>query len=269
MRIASRMSITSRMALGAAGLCLAASAAAAAQSSSGDFHWNKSLPSGDRVRVSNISGDVTVIPSANGQVSVVGVKRGDRDAFDDVHAVAQERSDGVEICVVYGEGNRCDEDNDFHRSRHRDGDAHIDFQVSVPANLMVSASSVSGDVKLSGTQGDIRASSVSGDVHLDHLHATALHATTVSGDIDAQMDALTGGGDLEFETVSGDVGIEMPQALDADLRLSTVSGSIDTDYPLTVNGRMSRRSLEARIGKGGRRLAISTVSGDVRLRSTK
>lgn len=269
MKIGNRVSIGSRAAVLAGALSLGAVSVSGAQTSSGDFHWNKSLPSGDRVRVSNISGDITVTPSTNGQVSVVGIKRGDRDAYDDVHAVAEERSDGVEICVVYGDGNRCDEDNDYHRSRHRGEDARIDFQVAVPANLMVSASSVSGNVKLTGTQGDIRASSVSGDVHLDHLHATSLHATTVSGDIDAQMDALGGSGDLEFETVSGDVGLEMPQALDADLRMSTVSGSIDSDYPLTVNGGMSRRSLDARIGKGGRRLAISTVSGDVRLRSTK
>lgn len=256
------------MVAGAVALCVGSAALAAAQSS--DFHWDKAVAAGGHVRVDNISGDITVTPSTNGRVSVVGVKHGDSDAFADVHAVAEESSDGVEFCVVYGTGNSCHEDNDYHRRRHSDdGDAHIDFQVAVPANLTVSAGSVSGDVRLTGTQGDIRASSVSGDVHLDHLHAASLHATTVSGDIDAQMDALTGSGDLSIQTVSGDVGLEMPRQLDADLRLTTVSGDIDTDYPLTLNGRLSRRSLDARIGKGGRRLDISTVSGDVRLRANK
>jgi hypothetical protein len=41
---------------------------------------------------------------------------------------------------------------------------------------------------------------------------------------------------------------------------------MDSDYPITLNGRMSHRRIEARIGEGGRRLDISTVSGNVRLR---
>jgi hypothetical protein len=253
------------MAVGAVGLCAGVTALAQAQSRATDFHWDQALDAGSRVRVGNISGDITVTPSTNGHVTVVGIKHGDSGDFDQVHAVAEQTSDGVEFCVVYGDGNSC-HDNEWHGSR-RSVDASIDFQVSVPANVRLSASSVSGDVRLTGTQGDIRATSVSGDVHLDHLHASSLHATTVSGDIDAEMDALVGSGDLNIETVSGDVGLAMPKTLDADLRLSTVSGSIDTDYPLTLNGRMSRRSLDARIGKGGRRLDISTVSGDVRLRS--
>lgn len=267
MHISKRVSVGSRMAIGALALCVGYTATAGAQSS--DFRWDKAMPAGSHVRVSNISGDITVTPSTTGRVSVVGIKHGDSDDFDDVHAVAEQTSDGVEFCVVYGDATNCHEDDDYHRRRHGRSDAEIDFQVAVPANVTVSAGSVSGDVRLTGTQGDIRASSVSGDVHLDHLHATSLHATTVSGDIDAQMDALTGDGDLTLETVSGDVGLQMPQQLDADLRLSTVSGSIDSDYPLTVNGRMSSRSLDARIGKGGRRLDISTVSGDVRLRTNR
>jgi DUF4097 and DUF4098 domain-containing protein YvlB len=265
MRNSKRISVVTRAAVGAFALCAGGAALAQAQTRSADFHWDKAMAAGSHVRIGNISGDISVTPSTNGHVSVVGIKHGDSDDFDEVHAVAEQTSDGVEFCVVYGSGNSCHDDRGS--GRHRNVDASIDFQVAVPANLTVSASSVSGDVRLTGTQGDIRATSVSGDVHLDRLHATSLRATTVSGDIDAEMDVLTGSGDLNIETVSGDVGLTMPKTLDADLRLTTVSGDIDTDYPLTLNGRMSRRSLDARIGKGGRRLEISTVSGDVRLRS--
>jgi hypothetical protein len=38
---------------------------------------------------------------------------------------------------------------------------------------------------------------------------------------------------------------------------------------MTLNGRMGRRSINARIGKGGRNLSVSTISGDVRLRAIK
>lgn len=54
-----------------------------------------------------------------------------------------------------------------------------------------------------------------------------------------------------------------------DVTMRSVSGSLDSDFALTLNGRMSRNCLEARIGKGGRDLEASTVSGNVRLRAAK
>jgi hypothetical protein len=35
------------------------------------------------------------------------------------------------------------------------------------------------------------------------------------------------------------------------------------------NGRVNRRNIEARIGAGGRRLDLNTVSGDVKLRANR
>ncbi|HTE45361.1 MAG TPA: hypothetical protein VK636_08980, partial [Gemmatimonadaceae bacterium] len=62
--------------------------------------------------------------------------------------------------------------------------------------------------------------------------------------------------------------LELPRQFDADVSMTTVSGSMDSDYPLTINGnqRMSRRNMDARIGAGGRRLDLATVSGDVKIR---
>jgi lia operon protein LiaG len=85
------------------------------------------------------------------------------------------------------------------------------------------------------------------------------------------VDEFTGRGDLSFHSVSGDITLELPRDFGAELSMSTVSGDIDTDFPITLgNGRMSRgHSMNARIGTGGRRLDVATVSGDLRLRSNK
>jgi hypothetical protein len=44
---------------------------------------------------------------------------------------------------------------------------------------------------------------------------------------------------------------------------------MSTDFPLTLGagGRVRRSHMQARIGEGGRRLDLSTVSGSVRLRA--
>jgi hypothetical protein len=69
--------------------------------------------------------------------------------------------------------------------------------------------------------------------------------------------------------VSGNVQLDLPRSFDADLSMSSVSGQLDSDFQMTVGGRNSRRRIEARIGRGGRDLDVTTVSGDVRLRMNR
>src|SRR5262249_53039461 len=174
-----------------------------------DFHWDKTLPAGNDVHVSNINGNVKITPSTSGHVVVNGFKHGGRDA-DRIKAIVEESCRGIEVRVVYDEPDAsCDGDRNYRGRDHNWNHASIDLDVSVPANLTVSGSSVSGDVSIDGAHGDVYATAVSGDVHLEHLHATSVKANTVSGEIDARVDELTGRGDFTFHSVSGDIRLEV------------------------------------------------------------
>jgi hypothetical protein len=263
----------------AATALLTASATTAAQQRN-DFRWEKALAAGSEVSLHNITGEVAVRQSTSGKVEVVGIRRG-REDDTRVHVEVKETSRGVVVCVVNDDADwSCDDRGLRSNSRddrswgRRDRDygnrTSIDLEVAIPAGMPLSASSVSGNVTVTGVQGDVRANSVSGNVRLERIKsASTVTAGSVSGDVMAQVEALTGRGDLHFSTVSGNVELELPKVLDADLSMSTVSGTINSDYPLTLNGRMGRRKIEARIGNGGRNLDIGTVSGDVRLRAAR
>ena len=244
-----------------------------------DFRWDKALSAGSQVTINNINGDITVIPSTSGKVEVVGVKRGSGD-LERIRADVQLTSRGVIICVLdNNQDSYCDERGMHSSSRNNDrnyrdhdwNNVSMNLEVMVPTNLVVSASSVSGDVSITGATGDVRANSVSGDLKLDRLRASSVTANTVSGNVDVSIQEFTGRGDLTFHTVSGDVTLDLPRQLDVDLSMTTVSGGINSDYAITLgNGRnMSRRSIDARIGAGGRRLDLTTVSGDVKLRANR
>jgi DUF4097 and DUF4098 domain-containing protein YvlB len=252
-----------------AALSMALATTAAAQRSP-DFRWEKAFASGRDVSLHNVAGNVTVKASTSGKVEVLGYKHG-RGDMSRLHAEVRETSRGLVVCVVDDDTDwTCDERGMSSHSNRRRGDywdnGAMDIEVTVPANTSLRAGSVSGDVIVTGVQGDVRASSVSGEVTLEHIRATSVYGNSVSGDVNAQIDALTGRGDLSFRSVSGDIRLDLPKTFDADLSMSTVSGHMDTDYQLTLNGRMSNRRLEGRIGEGGRSLDISTVSGNVRLR---
>jgi hypothetical protein len=243
-----------------------------------DFRWEKALPAGSQVSLHNLNGDVDVTLSTTGKVEVVGVKRGDSRYFADITLEIVETSRGIMVCSMFRNADmECDENggynvrNDRRRGwRDRDwDDLSIDIVVKVPKEMVVSAGTVSGNVTITGAEGRVRAGSVSGDVRLQGLRATGVRASSVSGNVDVRLDALTGEGDLHFSSVSGNVTAELPKNFEADVSMRSVSGNIESDFPLTLNGRMNRHNLEARIGKGGRMLEVNTVSGDVRLRTPR
>lgn len=255
--------------LALAAMLLAPSALAAQHQP--DFEWAKPLASGSRVRIQNVNGNINVSPSTSGKVEVTGTKHGNGRNADQLTAQVNETPDGIVVCVLWKDADTSCDEHGYH-DRHDRGqwnDASMDLDVRVPTNVEVSAASVSGDVRITGAHGNIRANSVSGDVHLEQLRASSVSAHSVSGDVDAAIDGLTGDGNLSFTTVSGDVTLELPRDLNADLSMRSVSGELNSDFQMTLNGRMDRRSLQARIGQGGRSLEVTTVSGDVRLKMVK
>ena len=235
-----------------------------------DIHLTKTVAAGGTVNIQNLSGDVRVVAGTGSTVEINGYKHGNHRFFDDVTIEVVESGNGITICSMFKDADmECTDRGLRVHDGDRDHDLDIDIEVTVPKSVLVDAHSVSGDVNVSGAEGVVKAGSVSGDVEMTHLRASSVSASSVSGDIEVGIDAFTGDGDMSFKSVSGDVTVTLPAGTDADVTMRSVSGDLDTDFPLTLNGRMDRHSLEARIGKGGRQLEVATVSGDVKLRSTR
>jgi hypothetical protein len=242
-----------------------------------DFRWEKALAAGSTVSLHNLNGEITVTPSTSGKVEIVGVKHGNSRYYEDITLEVVETSRGITVCSMFKDADmECDDRGMRMHDRGRRGrrdrdweDLQIDIEVKLPKNMLIDAHAVSGNVSVVGAEGDVRAGSVSGNVRMERLRVTSIKASSVSGDVTVGIDALSGSGALIFTSVSGNVSAELPKNLDADVTMRSVSGSLDSDFPLTLNGRMNRNSLEARIGRGGRDLEVRTVSGDVRLRQAK
>lgn len=113
------------------------------------------------------------------------------------------------------------------------------------------ATSASGDVRAERLEGQASLSTASGDVRIGTALG-AVTARTASGDITVEH---FGGDDLEVNTMSGDVRVTLPAGREIDLDLSSLSGDIGHDFVPTGNGG------------GHARVAVTTVSGDIRLRS--
>ena len=144
----------------------------------------------------------------------------------------------------------------------------------------VRASSASGTVTVSNVKGDVNINVLSGATQVAKLGGR-VEATTASGSIDVQgaksdvkIHAASGRvivqGDpgtnsyWNLNTVSGAVQLSVPQSANFHLSAEAVSGEIRTDIPIVIE-EQGKHSLRARIGDGGGRVEVHTVSGEIRL----
>jgi DUF4097 and DUF4098 domain-containing protein YvlB len=91
-------------------------------------------------------------------------------------------------------------------------------------------------------------------------------AKTVNGEISARLGNVNWTGALNFKTVNGEIIVELPADVGASVQASTFNGTINSDFPLTLLGKNSKRKLSGTIGGGGRELLLKTLNGSINLR---
>jgi DUF4097 and DUF4098 domain-containing protein YvlB len=234
------------------------------------FTLNERIPSGEWIRVRNVNGAIRVSASSSDRVEITATKswrRGDPQA---VRIESRKTGNGgILVCVFYTENTTCTE-NSYNtrnegRNRNNNSDVSVEFDVRVPKGVKVGVWSVNGQVRVDGVTDEVVAATVNGGV--DAMSSGGpVHASTVNGSVHARMGRLTGNEDLHFSSVNGSVVAEFGSDIDANIELSTVNGRFQTDWPVTLTGRVDPRHLRATLGKGGRRIRLSTVNGNVELR---
>lgn len=141
--------------------------------------------------------------------------------------------------------------------RNRMGSSH--YELSVPIGTYVRASSVSGNLAVRGTAGEVSVNTVSGDVEVrDASDRVEMH--TVSGDVRASRLR----GRIRANSVSGDITLD---DINGELNAKSVSGE------LRVRGTLTGLEFESVSGdfdfagdfKGDGSYSAATHSGDVRL----
>ena len=234
-----------------------------------DFRWHGRIAAGKVIEVKGVNGGIHVEPTSGSEVEVQAKKTWRRSDPDEVKIEVIQHEDGVTICAVYptpsGERpNDCTPGETSH-SHTSNNDVQVDYTVRAPAGVRFIGRTVNGGIDARGLTADAEAYTVNGSIDL--ATRGSAQASTVNGSIDVVM----GRGldeSLEFATVNGGITVSMPANASADVKASTTNGSIDTDFPITVRGKFSRRHLSGTIGRGGPGLSLTTINGDIRLRSS-
>lgn len=130
----------------------------------------------------------------------------------------------------------------------------------------VDLKTVSGGINAVRIQGSIDAETTSGNVTLTEIaEPKTVRAKVLSGRItyDGQIVA---GGKYSFESLSGSVQVSIPASAGFDLEAETFSGSINTDFAVTMQGKIDRKSIQGVVNNGGAALRIKAFSGSIEIR---
>lgn len=121
--------------------------------------------------------------------------------------------------------------------------------------------SVSGDIKaealyskktkLKNTSGDMKVEDFKGELNSD----------TVSGDLYINVNKLED--DINIKSISGSAKIDLPNDSNFYFKSKSVSGDIDCEFPISIEGNISDKTINGKVGSGKNKIDITTVSGDI------
>jgi len=166
------------------------------------------------------------------------------------------------------------------------GQHRVDIDIRMPREGKVSLRTGDGKVELAGFKGDMDLHSGDGSEILDGVDGK-LRASTSDGHIQAngrfdELDLKTGDGHVDVRAVAGsslnsgwrlesgdgNVTLEIPGELAADVDLHTGDGHIDLDVPVTTSGQIRENEIRGKLNGGGSLLMIRTGDGSIRLRKS-
>ena len=138
------------------------------------------------------------------------------------------------------------------------------YVVWVPRQFDLSLEASNGALGVDGVSGRLDLRTVNGSVALNDVGGD-VHARTQNGSLNVQLEGTAWDGNgLDAETQNGSVRLMIPEKYAALLETGTVNGHIQTDFPVTIQGRISRR-LSLPLNGGGKTIRALTTNGGVRI----
>jgi DUF4097 and DUF4098 domain-containing protein YvlB len=210
-------------------------------------------------------GTITVDAGRNGGVSVKGWDRNEvlvRARIQTAAPTQAEADDLAKQIKIETGGLRItaagpDQRHDYNWS--------VSFEVFVPRRSDLSLESHNGGISIADVHGKIEFNATNGGVTLKRIGGN-VHGGTTNGGLNVELSGdRWDGGELDVKTTNGGVTMSVPENYSAHLETGTVNGNISVDFPVTVQGRVTRE-LSVNLGSGGPTVRAMTTNGGVRLK---
>jgi hypothetical protein len=251
-------------------------AARAATHDHGDDHeltcngdgWDGDRASHCEIReaaIKDFGGRLDVDPGLNGGVSVRGWDRNEVV----VRAKVQTRADTDEQAAALASRVTIETAGGRVRAAgpemRDDVSWSVSFQISVPRRTDVALRTTNGGIAISDVSGTIQFEALNGGVSLRDLGGDVSGHTTNGGLAVSLAGDRWDGEALDVYTINGGVVVTMPAGYSARFETGTVHGNLVLDFPVTLQGKLTKE-FSTTLGSGGPLVRARTTNGGVVVR---
>ncbi|HSK65181.1 MAG TPA: hypothetical protein VK893_15110 [Pyrinomonadaceae bacterium] len=149
----------------------------------------------------------------------------------------------------------------------RDYTWSVNYEVFVPRRADLSVETKNGGILIAEVNGKIDFQALNGGVVLKRVGGMVRGSTTNGGLVIELAGDRWDGDSLDVSTTNGGVTMSIPENYSAHLQTGTVNGHISVDFPVTVQGQITK-ALTLDLGSGGPMVKAFTTNGGVRVKRT-
>lgn len=218
-----------------------------------------------KVAVAAPKGHLTIDAGRNGGINIIGmdgdsmvvVARIAASARTTDEAAALTRQVQVEVTSssVRANGPTSSDRNQWY----------VSFDVVLPRGSDISATTQNGGIHLEGLNGKVDARAENGPVSIIEM-AGDVTGRTQNGPVIAELRGTKWeGAGLDLQTTNGPVTLRIASGYNAHVETGTVNGPMSIDFPVTIQGRITKH-FSFDVGKGGAPVRAVTTNGPLVVR---
>jgi DUF4097 and DUF4098 domain-containing protein YvlB len=212
-----------------------------------------------------VGGTITVDARKNGGVSIKGWDRNEIlvRARIQAAAVSQSEAEGLakQVRIQTAAGKVFAEGPENRRDYHWD----VSYEIFAPRRSDLSLVAYNGGISIADVNGRIEFTGHNGGVVLRRVGGNVRGGTTNGGVVVELDGARWDGEELDVKTTNGGIVMSVPENYSAHLETGTVNGHLSIDFPVTVQGRITRE-IAVNLGAGGSTVRAMTTNGGVKIK---
>ena len=210
-------------------------------------------------------GMLTVDARKNGGVSIKGWDQGDVLVRARVQAAATSQSEADQLAKQIRIETSGGKVFAVGPESRKDYQWNVSYEIFVPKRTDLSLESYNGGISIADVSGQIEFNAHNGGVVLKRVGGTVRGGTTNGGLVVELDGARWDGEELDVKTTNGGIVMSLPENYSAHLETGTVNGHLSIDFPVTVQGRISKE-LAVNLGDGGPTVRAMTTNGGVKIK---
>jgi hypothetical protein len=234
----------------------------------------------DRARICEVyentigpSGMLDIQPGSNGAVSIKGwaqnsvLVRGRLEVWAETDSEARSIASQVRLDTaggrIYATGPDWQGSSNWNERRYWS----MSLEIFAPWNTDIKLSARNGGVTISDLRGRMEFEARNGKVQLTRL-AGDVTGEARNGGIQVDLEGNTWDGrQLSLTTRNGAITLNLPASYSASIEAQSDRSRLNSDFPVTVRGRLDEPVQRFNIGAGGPLISLHTRNGGVNIRN--